>query len=513
MERTSERRLASLGATEALGAEIAGWLRRGDVVTLDGPIGVGKTVLARAIIAALSADQAPDVPSPTFTLVQAYPGLRIPVAHVDLYRVESAEELEELGLEEAMSDGVVLIEWPDRAAGRVPDDRLAVEIFEEEGGARVAVLRGCGAWAPRLRRAEELSDFIRAAGWGEGERRWLKGDASTRSYERISLSGRSAILMNAPGGSDGPPVRGTKPYSTIAHLAEDVRAFIAVDRYLRRLGLSAPEILDGDPDRGFLLLEDLGDELYGTLAERGSDLAGPYEAAIDVLIRLHREDPPDRLPIDTGADYRVPAYDLEAYLIEAELLLDWTWPAAFGAPCPDRERQTFRDIWRDLLSPLVEDRVLVLRDFHSPNLLWLAGRQGAARAGLIDIQDAVIGHPAYDLVSLAEDARVDLPPGWREKLIADYLGRRPGGPGAGPDEGEFRAAMAILGAQRAAKIIGIFTRLAARDGKDAYLAHIPRVRGYLKTNLDDPRLAPLARWFAAHDPLLQQTSAAFAGAA
>jgi hypothetical protein len=496
---TLERRLASPDATAGLGAEIALWLRPGDFLALTGPLGAGKTVLARAIVSALGSAPV-EVPSPSFTLVQHYPELRLPAAHFDLYRIAGAGELDELGLDDALERGVALVEWADRLGDALPPDRLDVMLADGAGDhARVATLTGHGAWQERLGRSADLAGFIAGAGWSGAGRHWLKGDASTRSYERLvdRASGRSAVLMNAPRGPDGPPVRDGKPYSRIAHLAEDVRAFIAVDRHLLALGLSAPRILAQDPARGFLVLEDLGDGLYGGLVASGRDTASAYEAAVDALCRVQAEPPPGPLDTGCGHGHVVPRYDLGALLIEVELLIDWAWPAWLGAPCPADARAAYRDVWGAALGALAAERVLVLRDFHSPNLLWLADRSGAARAGLIDFQDAVIGHPAYDLVSLAQDARVDLPDGLERFIIERWMAGRPTRL-AGLARADFAADYALMGAQRAAKIAGIFTRLAVRDGKPSYLAHMPRVVRHLRTNLGHPRLAPVLEWFHRH---------------
>jgi hypothetical protein len=498
MPISTERRLASPDETSALGAEIALWLRSGDFIALTGPVGAGKTVLARAIIGALGSAPV-EVTSPTFTMAHHYPDLRLPTVHFDLYRVSGASECDELGLEDALDRGVALVEWADRLGDGLPRDRLDIALDDVSAHARHAVLTGHGDWEARLGRCLDLADFIEAAGWSGAARQWLKGDASTRAYERLTDTGgsRSAVLMNAPRGPDGPPVRDGVAYSRIAHLAEDARAFVAVDRYLLARGLSAPRIHAYDLVRGFLLLEDLGDRLYGGLVRSRCDLTQPYEAAIAALCRIQDSPPPSELAAGDTAVHRFARYDLEAMLIEVELLTDWAWPAWHGGSCPEDMRASYRCLWSDLLSGLSGPDVLTLRDFHSPNLLWLPEREGAARAGIIDFQDAVIGHPAYDLASLAQDARVDLPDGMEGWIIDTWLGGRPDHVRGLPAD-EFLADYALLAAQRAAKIVGIFCRLALRDRKPGYLAHLPRVCGYLRASLAHPRLAPLTRWFGRH---------------
>lgn len=493
------RHLKDEAATIRLGAEIALWLGPGDFVALKGGLGAGKTTLARAVLRTMADDPWLEVPSPTFTLVQAYDQLRVPVAHLDLYRVESAGEIDELGLDDAQETGAVLVEWPDRLGSGLPADRLEVGLTVQASGGRTVRLEGHGAWDMRLRRQYDVATFLAASGWGNARRHWLKGDASTRAYERLRLdengTGRSAVLMNAPPMAE-PPEVSAGSYSETAHLARDVVPFLAIGQHLRGLGLSAPEILAADAAAGLLLLEDLGDGEYARLARAGHDMDEPYEAAVQALSRLHAAPPPVRIGVEGAGFHRVPAYDLDAFLVEAELLVDWTWPALTKSTCPGDARQAYRAAWTDLFMDLKGPEVLVLRDFHSPNLIWLPGRTGAARAGIIDHQDAVVGHPAYDLVALAQDARIDVAPDREERLVAAYLEARP--ERVDHDEAGFRAAYAVLGAQRAAKIVGIFTRLAHRDGKPDYLQHLPRVAAHLSRNLRHPALAAVAAWTEKH---------------
>ncbi|NND48759.1 MAG: tRNA (adenosine(37)-N6)-threonylcarbamoyltransferase complex ATPase subunit type 1 TsaE [Rhizobiales bacterium] len=498
MPFSTKRTLGSPEITGDLGAKIALWLRPGDFIALTGPLGAGKTVLARAIISALGPSPE-EVPSPSFTLVQHYPDLRLPAAHFDLYRISEQGELDELGIEDALEAGLVLVEWADRFESALPSDRLEIALEDTSPDMREAMLIGHGGWDARLRRSVDLAAFIDGAGWTHARRQWLKGDASTRAYERLvdPASGQSALVMNAPRGPDGPPVRDGLSYSRIAHLAEDVNAFVAVDRHLLALDLSAPQILAADTGRGFLLIEDLGNCLYGDLIASHSDLSAPYEAAVDALCRIHAAPPPDGLAIGDSKMHPLSRYDPAAMLIEVELLVDWAWPAWKGAPCPHDIREAYCDAWSNNLASLGGPEVLTLRDFHSPNLIWLPEREGAARAGLIDFQDAVIGHPAYDLVSLAQDARIDLPDGLERHIVDYWLACRPAHV-ADISRDHFEADYALLGAQRAAKIAGIFTRLAERDGKPDYLAHMPRVLEFLRANLVHPRLAEIADWFDEH---------------
>ncbi|HSM19712.1 MAG TPA: tRNA (adenosine(37)-N6)-threonylcarbamoyltransferase complex ATPase subunit type 1 TsaE, partial [Hyphomicrobiales bacterium] len=453
-----------------LAEAVAPALRPGDVIALAGPLGAGKTAFARALIRTLAEPQSVDeVPSPTFTLVQTYDLPRLRLAHFDLYRLDDPSALVELGFDEALSDGVTLIEWPERAGDMLPADRLDVAIeFTADAERRRMRLSGRGEWAARLERLKAAADFVYKAGWGGARRHYLHGDASHRAYERLTRAGRSVILMNAPAQPDGPPIRDGKPYSAIAHLAEDVSAFVAVDRVLREKGFSAPEIFASDLDQGFVLLEDFGEESF--VPKAGGPAPERYAAAVDLLMAMRGQSWPETVPIGGGRAHRVPAYSDEALAIETELLIDWFAPAFGAALLTAEARRQFSDLWAAAFALLRSEKpIWVLRDFHSPNLMWLADRRGTARVGLLDFQDAVIGHPAYDLFSLLQDARIDIPGTLESELYDRYLAAAKTEDGFNSEA--FRAAYAVLGAQRNSKILGIFTRLWRRDGKTAYLPH------------------------------------------
>jgi len=344
--------------------------------------------------------------------------------------------------------------------------------------------------------------FLEAAGWGDASATPVAGDASTRAYERVSKDGATAILMNAPPGPDGPPIRDGKSYSAIVHLAEDMRPFAAIARHLREQGLSAPAIYAQDLAQGFLLLEDLGDTVYGPAIEAGADEETLYGAAVDVLAALHDVPVPASLPCgDDGPDHVVPPFDDEALMTEAALLPSWYARLAFGGDLSGDAQAGFEAAWRQVFTTARQDRdVLLLRDYHSPNLLVLDERAGLARVGIIDFQDALVGPAAYDVASLLQDARRLVDAGIEARLLARYEAARTA-TDARFDADAFRAAYAVMGAQRNTKIIGIFARLLLRDGKPGYLQHIPRLADYLARDLAHPALAPVAQWFDAHLPL------------
>ncbi len=422
-----------------------------------------------------------------------------PILHADFYRIKRADELVELGFEEAQEGALVIVEWPERAESHMRANRLniAFEIDPSRGGEyRVATLTGRGTFAPRLAMARAVRELLAASGWAEAERHFMQGDASTRAYERlVKPDGATAVLMISPPRPDGPPVHYGKSYSALARLADTIRPFVAVDKGLRAQGFSAPEILAVDLDAGVAVLEDFGSEGlvdgHGIVPER-------YAEAVAALARLHHLKLPDTLPVEGAATYRIPPYDIDALSIEVELLLEWYAPHVAKAALPVSAKAIFTNLWRHVLRDLAR-QTWTLRDYHSPNLLWLAQRDGPARVGIIDFQDCVLGHPAYDVVSLLQDARVDLPDEMELKLLGHYAKlRRAADPSF--DMAAFARAYAVLGAQRATKILGIFARLDKRDHKPQYLAHLPRIEKYLTKDLAHPLLSALKGWYETHLP-------------
>ena len=488
-------------ATEALGAQLALFLRPGDVVALSGDLGAGKTTLARAVIRSLAPEAgAFEVPSPTFTLVQAYDFTRVPVAHFDLYRIINAEEIFELGFEDAVLSSAVLVEWPDRMGGSLPADRLDIELAYLNDGRR-AVLTGHGGWAARLERMAAITDFIAATDWKGAKRLHLQGDASTRRYERLERGdGTRAIIMDMPARPDGTPVHDGKPYSALVHLAEDIRPVVAMTNALRGIGLAAPEVLTLDLDLGLAVIEDFGDAVFGTLDPNGREVEAAYAIACDILVHIAGSGCPRRIPLPDGTTHDIADYDRDALQFEVGLLLDWFWPERRKEAVRPEIRAKFEAIWDNLITALdISNPVWILRDYHSPNLIWRPDCDGLHRLGLIDYQDAVMGHAAYDLASLLQDARIDVPRAREKRYLKYYLEacRRTD---ETFDAETFAAAYATLGAQRCTKILGIFSRLNRRDGKPNYLRHLPRVSEYLERNLAHPALAELKAWYDAHLP-------------
>jgi aminoglycoside/choline kinase family phosphotransferase len=349
-----------------------------------------------------------------------------------------------------------------------------------------------------------MAAFLAESGWGAAELNPLPGDASTRRYLRLHLNGRTAMLMDQPQHAEAPTAaadatpetRSALGYNALARLAgADCGRFVAAARHLKRRGLGAPEVLFADVAQGFLVLEDLGDDLYTDVIAQGGNERELYEAAIEALARLHAEPAPSTL----AADKPLFPYDETALLAEVDLLTEWFMPLALDRPLVSDLAREHRALWQEALRNLDGGRVFVHRDFHAQNLLWRKEHKGLARVGIVDFQDAVAGAPAYDVVSLLEDARRDVAPDLAQAMIELYLAasRKEG---VARDVSHFAVTAAVLAAQRNAKIIGIFARLFKRDNKPRYLAHLPRVWRYMESDLQHPVLARLKSWYDRYVP-------------
>ncbi len=478
-------------STLRFGETLALALRSGDSVWLEGDLGAGKTTLARAVIRTVAGDDHLEVPSPTFTIMQIYEDMHFgQLAHLDLYRIEDGAELDELGLDEILSDGVALIEWPQKAVTELPSPSLKIALSQgSEDDGRVLEVSGDEKAVARVARSSALRKYLDDQGDNNSRRQHLTGDASSRAYETVHREdGSHVILMNAPAQPDGPPIRDGKPYSKIANLAEDMSAFAGMAVLLEEKGLRVPKIYELDLDEGILLIEDLGAGVI--IDEDRVPIADRYMASVETLAALHEKTWQTDIPLPNDKNHHVPPFDKQAMSIEVELLIDWYFEWKTGEAPNQTDRSEFQDIWSELIDLAQQsEQSLVLRDYHSPNIIWMNEAEGTDRIGLIDFQDGLIGPTAYDVASLAQDARVDISKDLETQLLNHYCELR-----APFDEKGFRSAYAIMAAQRVTKVLGIFVRLSKRDGKDVYLAHLPRMEDYLARSLAHPTLARYRHW-------------------
>lgn len=341
-------------------------------------------------------------------------------------------------------------------------------------------------------RSEALARLLEQTGFAAAERAPLAGDASTRRYERLILPDRRAMLMDAPRSNESAPCPpGATPaerrllgWNATSRLAASrVEAFVAVANHLRALGLAAPEIYGADVEAGYAVIEDLGDSLYAHVIPDGADENALYVEAARVLAAVHKAPVPQRLDAPGGAPWPLLEYDALALEVNADLFVEWL-PKAADVRIDDSARARWEQV-RDglIVKALGFPRAFTIRDYHAENLLWLPQREGLQRVGLLDFQDAVRGWRAWDFAMLLHDARRDVSPDAADAAVRAYLEE------TGASEADFRRELCVLGAINAMRILGIFARLAARDGKQRYLSFMPREWGHLARTLEHPSLA------------------------
>ncbi len=353
-------------------------------------------------------------------------------------------------------------------------------------------------------RSTEIQEFLDGAGWGQASRTPLNADASTRRYERLRRKTETAMLMDAPpleslpcppGADDEDRIKlGWNAISRLA--ASRVEAFAAVAEYLNGLGLSAPSILAQDIPRGLALLEDLGDDLFAEVIAKGGDEIALYSAAGEVLAAVHRAKPPFVLPY-RGGEWPILSYDHLALSANIDLFVEWMPQRDLAIRISEQTRLRWERVRENLIGK-AEDfpRALILRDTHAENLIWLPQREGLARVGLLDFQDAVLGWGEWDMSMLLHDARRDVSAEAREAAIRAYLD------GTGATRAGFDERLSVLGAMNVMRIMGIFARLVTRDRKPRYDTFQPRLRGLLNETLSHPSMAEAKDFVVAVAPHL-----------
>jgi len=354
------------------------------------------------------------------------------------------------------------------------------------------------------KREAEIKNFLGISGWSDAVRNPIPGDASTRRYERLAKGHQHAVLMDAPPAAElpgepedaTPEQRRALGYNAVARLAgASPESFTAIAQALLQRGFSAPQIIAADLERGFVLLEDFGNDIYAKVVQTNPSREPLlYETAVDLLAALYRSSFSSVVKYDTTA-WRLRNYDTTALLAETDLCLDW-YAKDFERDISETAREAFYAHWITAFETLnAHPSGLALRDFHAENLFWLPQRTGLARTGLIDFQDALFTHPAYDLASLIEDIRRDVSPELTEPLIARFCDK------AGLRDGpEFRAAYAVIGTQRSTKLLGFPVRADLKFGKPQYRALLPRVTRHFQNSLSHPALIDIKIWFETYLP-------------
>ncbi|MEO0728826.1 MAG: tRNA (adenosine(37)-N6)-threonylcarbamoyltransferase complex ATPase subunit type 1 TsaE [Pseudomonadota bacterium] len=497
---------------ERLAELIAPRLIAGDCLALVGDLGAGKSTFARALVKALLGDPSADVPSPTFPIVITYErqtskGTAVPIAHYDWYRLSDDTELDEIGFDDSQPNQITLVEWPDRLPNALPTNHLRVELqpaLNDAEARSITIARHGDIQKPeRFDRLHVLFDAAMHVTPKVTRISHMTGDASSRSYARLHLAdGTTAILMDNPAMPDGAPLADGRPYSRHAKLAETIEPFLNIATGLREAHLSAPMVLLSEARKGWAVLEDLGDQPFDHLVRAdGNDQRQLWLAALDTLIALRAR----LIDLDACPQWvtALPPIDTGVMDVEVALFCDWAVELGSPAQADDRARSAYIAAWNAALAEFTrapdQQNGVMLRDYHSPNLMWLPDRRAHQRVGVIDFQDALRGPWAYDVVSLCQDARVDVSPMLEHAAKAHYVSQMQT---IDPQfcRETFDRHYAILGAQRAAKIIGIFHRLDKRDGKPGYKVHLPRVIRYLQTNLEHPALKQVRHWFATNAP-------------
>lgn len=500
--------LADMAATENLAKRIASSLKPRDVVLLYGDLGAGKTTLARAILQVLE-PTIEEVPSPTFTLVQAYETPSGLVNHFDLYRIKSPDELDELGWDESLATGITIVEWPERLGGRVPAKAKTVRLtLVPETGARYALVEGVSvADVYKQNRIAEIESFLAQSQWRGATRVHMSGDSSIRSYDRLTLNGKTAVLMNAPlneaniicrpGMSEDD--RHKLGYFAMRRLAgARIDAFVCIGEFLRENGFSVPQVYEFDAGMGLAIIEDFGDGQYWDLLQKPNlDEREMYLAATDVLIKADALTVPEILNY-RGLSWPMQPLDTMAMDTEAELFLNWYVDKYRGLPVTDAMRADYRAAFHTMYKALETAPLgLIQRDYHSPNLMWLPDRAGLQRVGLLDYQDSVTGHPAYNLMFLLNDARRDIPAALQAEIKERYYAGRDFN---AQQRADFDAAIDVYKAISNARLTSFPVRMKISNNLPQYMAFLPRIERYFFESTLSPACAPLAAWFAKYLP-------------
>ena len=452
---------------------------KGDLLALNGEIGSGKTTLTKHLINYLTATRIDEINSPTFNLCQTYSNEDLIISHYDFYRLDYLQEIEELDINDSIKNNFTIIEWANKFSSILPKDHIEIQIDNKSDKREYKILFH-GEYAKKIAGHKNRLSFLSNSNLNIKKITNMRGDASKRKYYRVNDGTETFVLMDALEDS----INKTATSKTITD-------FIIFRQYLEDIGLRVPKIYEFDIQKQLILEEDLGlttyDELYSKLSFQ--DLINPAIESLLILVHSNYKNIND---LD-GKAFKPQNFDEKVFINESKIFIDYYWPYVKNSICPEEEKYEFLSIIEKIYSDLSTDKTLVLRDYHSPNLHYLQNEKGHKKCALIDFQDALLGHPLYDLVSLAQDARFTISED-QERYIIDTFKDKFLFNDFQLSKSSFNEQYKILAIQRSLKILGIFARLSLLEGKNNYIIHMPRVLNYIRRSMDCSLLNNLTHW-------------------
>jgi len=469
----------TLNELDAFVKYIAPIFEKGDLLALNGEIGSGKTTLTKHLINYLTATRIDEINSPTFNLCQTYSNEDLIISHYDFYRLDYLQEIEELDINDSIKNNFTIIEWANKFSSILPKDHIEIQIDNKSDKREYKILFH-GEYAKKIAGHKNRLSFLSNSNLNIKKITNMRGDASKRKYYRVNDGTENFVLMDALEDS----INKTTTSKTITD-------FIIFRQYLEDIGLRVPKIYEFDIQKQLILEEDLGlttyDELYSKLSFQ--DLINPAIESLLILVHSNYKNIND---LD-GKAFEPQNFDEKVFINESKIFIDYYWPYVKNSICPEEEKYEFLSIIENIYSDLSTDKTLVLRDYHSPNLHYLQNEKGHKKCALIDFQDALLGHPLYDLVSLAQDARFTISED-QERYIVDTFEDKFLFNDFQLSKSSFNEQYKILAIQRSLKILGIFARLSLLEGKNNYIIHMPRVLDYIRRSMDCSLLNNLTHW-------------------
>lgn len=469
----------SLNELAAFVRYLAPILEKGTLLALNGEIGSGKTTLSKYLINYLTSTRIEEISSPTFNLHQTYSNQDLIISHYDFYRIDTPHELEELDISDSIKNNVTIIEWANKFPSVLPKDHIEIQIINKSDKRDYKIFFH-GKYEKVILAHKNRLNFLSNSGLNIRKITNMKGDASKRKYFRVYDGVKNFVLMDA-----------SEEIRKKTKTTKSIKDFIIIDKYLDNIGLRVPKIYGYDIKNQLILEEDLGlttyNELY--LKLNFEKLITPAIESLLILVHSNYTNINDL----NGNAIEPNKFDKKIFIHEAKLFIDYYWPYARSSICPEEKKYEFLSIIEKMFSDLSPDRTLILRDYHSPNLHYLENEKGHRKCALIDFQDALLGHPLYDLVSLAQDARVTISE-VKEKYIIDAFKQKFLFKNFQFGNSSFNEQYQILATQRSLKILGIFARLSLLEGKNNYIIHMPRIINYIRRSMNCSLLDNLTKW-------------------